>query len=104
MNYELRIASNLFECLEFKFKKIFKIYLVIGIISIIKLISPFIEYQLINIYFYAHYYHNVFNSVYWLILCAVFNCIVISKTLPLHYYENIIYDYKDYLFLISDIS
>ena len=40
----------------------------------------------------------------FLILCAVLNYIVILKTLPLHYYENIIYDYKDYLFLISDIN
>ena len=105
MNHERRIGSNLVDCLEFKFKKLFRIYLVVGIFSIIILISPFIEYQIINIYFYGHFYHNIFNSVYWHFLCAALNFIFISKRLPLNYKENIIYNYNQILFYyIIDID
>jgi len=104
IDYERIKRSNLIECLKFKFKKLLRIYLVISIFCILILFTLFIEYQTIHIYIHDHYYHIIFISIYYCIVCAALNFTFISKRLPLNYFEAIIYDYKEYYYLIADIS
>ena len=103
MKYEERKRSNLLECLTFKYTKLKRIYLLFGIFSIIIFISPFIEYQIISLYFYNHFYHYVFISLYELTFCAFLNFIFISKNLPLYYFNEIIYNYIGILCLFAEI-
>lgn len=103
MKYEERKRSNLIECLTFKYTKLKRIYLLFGIFSIIIFISPFIEYQILSIYFYNYFYHYVFISLYELTFCTFLNFIFISKTLPLYYFNEIIYNYREILCLLAEI-
>ena len=103
MKYEERKRSNLIECLTFKYTKLKRIYLLFGIFSIIIFISPFIEYQILSIYFYNYFYHYVFISLYELTSCTFLNFIFISKTLPLYYFNEIIYNYREILCLLAEI-
>ena len=104
INYERRKRSILVECLEFKYKKLFRIYLFLGIFFILMLIISFIEYQLIHVYFYDYYYHYIFFFLYALILDVFLNVIFYTKKLPLLYYFNIIFNYEEEFCLIADIA
>jgi len=103
MKYEERKRSNLIECLTFKYTKFKRIYLLFSIFSVIIFISPFIEYQILSIYFYNYFYHYVFISLYELIFCTFLNFIFISKELPLYYFNEIIYNYREILCLFAEI-
>ena len=104
MKYEERKRSNFVECIQFKYKKLFKLFVFLGILSIIVFISPFIEHAILDLYLYDFFYHYTFLVIYELIFCVGINFIFLSKYLPLYYFKPIIYDYKEISALIADIT
>ena len=104
MKYEERKRSNFVECIQFKYKKMFKLFVFLGILSIIVFISPFIEHAILDLYLYDFFYHYTFLVIYEIIFCVGINFIFLSKYLPLYYFKPIIYDYKEISALIADIT
>ena len=94
MKYEENIRSELAECLQFKYKLLFKVYLIFGVHSLWTIISPFIEREIIYAYLYNYQLQFIFYLFYEVSFFLVINLIFIPKTLPLNYYEDIVYHYK----------
>ena len=101
--YEERLRSNLVDCLTFKYKKLFKVFIFFSICSVLTFIFPFIEHAVLNVYLYDFHFHYTFNIIYELISCAGLNFIFLSINLPFHYYENIIFNYREISTFIADI-
>lgn len=103
MKYEQSLRSDLVECLKFKYKRLFNIYLLLGIHALWIMISPLIEKLLIYKYIYNYHLHYIFVIFYEANFCIGLNIIFIPKTLPNNFYEEIIYNYKGMVYLIADI-
>ena len=103
MKYEENIRPDLFECLQFKYKKLFRIYLLLGIHSLWIMISPLIEKQIIYAYLYNYQLHYLFFSFYEVNFCLGLNIIFIPKRLPLYFYNDIIYNYRGLVNLVADL-
>ena len=102
--YEERKRSDFVKCIQMKYKKMVKLFVFLGILSIIVFVSPFIEHAILGLYLYDFFYHYTFLVIYELIFCIGINFIFLSKYLPLYYFKPIIYDYKEISGLIADIT
>ena len=100
---EERKRSNLVECITFKYKKLFKLYLFLGIRAILIIIFPFIEHAILRTLLYDFQFHFILNIIYEVIGVAGLNFIFLSNRLPLYYFQVINFDFKDTSFLITDI-
>ena len=100
---EERKRSNLVECITFKYKKLFKLYLFFGIRSILIIIFPFIEHAILRTLLFDFQFHFTLNIVYELIGCAGLNFIFLTNLLPRYYYMELNFDFKDTSLLIADI-
>lgn len=103
-NIEQRRGSNLVECITFKYKKLLRLYIFMGICSVLIFISPFIEHAVLYEYLYDFYFHYIFVIIYELIFCVGVNFIFLSETLPLYYFDDIIFNYKEIDTLVADIT
>ena len=103
MNYEQSIRSDLAECLKFKYKKLFKVYILFGIHSLVIMISPLIEKEIFYAYLNNYQMHYVFYFFYSVNFCLGLNIIFIPKQLPNHFYDEVIYSYKGFVNLEADI-
>ena len=100
---EERKRSNLVECITFKYKKLFKLYLFLGIRAILIIIFPFIEHAILRTLLFDFQFHFILNIVYELIGCAGLNFIFLTNLLPRYYYMELNFDFKDTSLLIADI-
>ena len=103
MKYEQDIRSELVECLQFKYKLLLKVYIIFGIHCIWMIISPFIEKEIIYAYLYNYQLQFIFYLFYEVIFYLIINLLFIPKTLPLFYYEDIVYHYKTMVIYEADI-
>ena len=103
MKYEQSIGSDFFESLQFKYKKLFRIYLLIGIHSLCIILSPLIEKQIIYAYLYNYQLHYLFFSFYEVNFCLGLNIIFIPKRLPLYFFNDIIYSFRGLVNLEADL-
>ena len=103
MKYEQSIGSHFFESLQFKYKKLFRIYLLIGIHSLCIILSPLIEKQIIYAYLYNYQLHYLFFSFYEVNFCFGLNIIFIPKRLPLYFFNDIIYSFRGLVNLEADL-
>ena len=102
MKYEEKKRSQLVECITFKYKRMLKLYILLGSCSIVIFISPFIEHAILGLYLYDFYYHYTFQVIYEVIICVGINFIFLSGDFPPYYFEKIIFDYKEISSLIAD--
>ena len=107
MNYVRNLNNNnndLYECIKFKFIKMKKIYIFYSIYTIWNIIAPFIENKFIGCYYYDYFFHCTCRFFYeinfYLGLCIIF----LPKTLPPHFYNEIIYNYQDIICYNADIK
>ena len=103
INYEQRINSELVECLTFKYKKLFKIFLIFFIYSLWTIISPLLEKKLIYCYIYNYHLHYILQLFYEVNFCLGINIIFIPKILPRNFFDEIIYNYRGIVVLIADV-
>ena len=103
INYEQRIRSELVECLTFKYKKLFKIFLLFFIYSLWTIISPLLEKKIIYSYIYNYHLHCIFQLFYEVNFCLGINIIFIPKELPRYFFDEIIYNYRGLVLLIADV-
>ena len=103
LKYEQDIRSELVECLQFKYKLLLKVYIIFGIHCIWMIISPFIEKEIIYAYLYNYQLQFIFYLFYEVSFYLIINLLFIPKTLPLFYYEDIVYHYKTMVIYEADI-
>ena len=103
LDFEQRIRSDLVECLEFKYKRFFKIFLIFGIHCIWTIINPLIEKNIIYSYLNNYHLHFLFKIFYEGMFCLGLNIIFIPRKLPRYFYDEIIYNYKGLVFLVADV-
>ena len=102
MKYEERKRSQLVECITLKYKRMVKLYVFLGICSIIIFISPFIEHVVLGLYVYDFFFHYTFLVIYELILCVGINFLFLTKDFPRYYFDKIIFDYKEISSFVAD--
>ena len=103
MKYEQSIRSDLVKCIRFKFKKLFFTYLLFGIYSLWIMIFPIIEKQLIYSYIYNYHLHYVLQLFIEAIFCIGLNIIFIPKKLPRYFFDEIVYNYRELVYLEADV-
>ena len=103
LDFEQRIRSDLVECLEFKYRRFFKIFLIFGIHCIWTIINPLIEKNIIYSYLNNYHLHFLFKIFYEGMFCLGLNIIFIPRKLPRYFYDEIIYNYKGLVFLVADV-
>ena len=103
MKYEQSIRSDLVKCIRFKFKKLFFTYLLFGIYSLWIMIFPIIEKQLIYSYIYNYHLHYVLQIFIEAIFCIGLNIIFIPKKLPRYFFDEIVYNYRELVYLEADV-
>ena len=103
MIYEQSLRSDLAECLKFKYKRLFKIYVLFGIHSVVIVIAPLIEKEIIYAYFYNYLFHYSFYLFYEVSFCLVLNIILIVKQLPANYFNDVVYNHRRLVNLEADI-
>ena len=104
MNYVQSINNNfLYECLKFKFIKMKKMYIFYIIYIILNIISPFIEHPLVFCYYYNIFFHYTFKIFYQVMFYLGLSIIFMPKTLPINFYNEIIYNYKEIICYDADI-
>ena len=103
MIYEQSIRSDLVKCLKFKYNKLFRIFLLLGIHALCIMISPLIERKIIYKYLYNYHLHYLFLMFYEANFCLGLDIIFIPKKLPRYFYDEIIYNYKEIVYLEADI-
>ena len=101
--YEQGIRSDLVKCLKFKFKKFIKIYILFTVHCIWTIFSPLIDKKIIYSYIYNYHLHFVLQLFYEVIFCLGLDIIFIPQKLPRYFYDEIIYNYKEIVFLEADI-
>ena len=103
MNYEQSLRSDFAECLKFKYKRLFKLYVLFGIHSFIIMIAPLIEKEIFYAYLYNYQLHYSFYLFYSVNFCLVLNIIFIPKQLPDNYFNEVVYNYRGLVNLEADI-
>lgn len=103
MKYEQSIRSDMVECLKFKYKKLFKIFLILGIHALCIIISPIIETRIIYKYIYNLQLHYLFTLFIETNFCLGLNIIFIPENLPENFFSEIIYNYKGFVYLEADL-
>ena len=103
INYEQGIRSELVICLKFKLKKLLKIFIVFGLHCIWIMVIPFIDRKLIYHYIYNYHLHFIFQLFYEALFCLGLDIIFIPQELPRFFYDEIVYNYKEIVFLEADI-
>ena len=103
MNYEQSLRTDFAECLKFKYKRLFKIYVLFGIHSLIIMIAPLIEKEIFYAYLYNYQLHYSFYLFYAVNFCLVLNIIFFPKQLPNNYFDNVVYNFRRLENLEADI-
>ena len=94
---------DLANCLKFKFKKLLKIFIVYGLHCIWTMLIPVIDRKLIYHYVHNYHLHFIFQLFYEAVFCLGLDIIFIPQELPRYFYDEVIYNYKEIIFLEADI-
>ena len=103
IDYEIRINSNLVECLKLKYNKLFIILIVIITYTLFFMVSPVLDYYFI--YSFANNYniYFIFQLLYESIFMLFFYMVLFCDKLPENYFDNVVFKYKTQLFLYANI-
>ena len=103
INFEQGARVDLVNCLKFKFKKLLKIFIIFGLHCIWIMLIPIIDRKLIYHYVYNYHLHFIFQLFYEAVFCLGLNIIFIPQELPRYFYDEVIFNYKQIIFLEADI-
>ena len=104
LNFEQSIRSNRVRCLKFKLRKLFLVSLVLFAYAIIFLNSPIIDKKYIYGYIDNFSIYLIFQLFYENVFLIFFVIIFYPKTLPMYYFDDVVFNYRAKVFLFANIS
>ena len=104
LNYEQSIRSDRVKCLRFKLRRLSLLSIGVLAYTITFLNTPILDKKYIYRYVDNFSIHIVFQLFYENIFFIYFVIIFYPKTLPMYYFEDIVFNYKAKVFLLANIS